>query len=228
MRAPLSIVIPTLNAAPALAASLPALFEGLDAGLVREMILSDGGSTDDIARLAAEIGAEFLPGPAGRGGQLARGAAQADGSWLMFLHADTTLPQGWAMAVLDHITTAPDKALAFRLSFDDAHPMARLTAGWANLRSRLFGLPYGDQALVIPRALYDAAGGYPDIPLMEDVGLARALKGRISLSRLSVSTSSARYRQRGWLSQGSRNLWRQVRYLCGADPAGLARGYRDR
>jgi len=227
MRAALSVVIPTLNAAPELAANLPALFEGLQAGLVRELVITDGGSTDDIAKVADGLGAELVVGPAVRGGQLARGVAASKGDWIMVLHADTRLPDGWSDAVLNHIAKQPDFALVFRLAFDSRHPMARVTAAWANARTRL-GLPYGDQGLVVPRHLYDAVGGYQDIALMEDVALARALRGRIKRSSLSVETRSERYQAHGWLRQGSRNLWRLARYLCGADPATLSRGYQDR
>ncbi|WP_417270206.1 TIGR04283 family arsenosugar biosynthesis glycosyltransferase [Celeribacter sp.] len=226
MRAPISIVIPTLNAAPQLAETLARVIKGVDAGVVRELIVSDGGSTDDIARLADTVGAEWVEGPAGRGGQLARGAEAAQGAWLLFLHADTWLPEGWSDVALAHLAH-PDRALVFSLSFRGGGAMARLTGGWANLRTRLFGLPYGDQALLISRALYDEIGGFADIPLMEDVDIARRLgRGRITLSGRAVQTDPSRYQERGWLSQGGRNLWRLLRYFAGADPRQLARSYR--
>lgn len=225
MRAPISIIIPTLNAAPQLPDTLARVMEGLNAGIVRELVISDGSSDDDIETLAGEVGACFLSGPAGRGGQLGRGAIAAQGSWLLFLHADTWLPEGWSDAVLAHIQTE-QTALAFSLSFRNDGFMARVTAGWANLRTRVFGLPYGDQALLISRALYDEIGGYPDLPLMEDVAIAQALKRRLTLSPLCVQTDPERYLKNGWLRQGVLNLWRLVRYLMGAHPAQLRRGYR--
>jgi rSAM/selenodomain-associated transferase 2 len=226
MRAPISIIIPTLNAAPQLPDTLARIMEGLNAGVVRELVISDGGSTDDIEQLAAEIGATFVTGPAGRGGQLIRGADAAKGDWLLFLHADTWLPEGWSEAALEHIQNDAN-ALVFSLSFRGAHgPMAKITSAWANLRSRAFGLPYGDQALLISRALYDSIGGHPDQPLMEDVAIARALKSRITLSPLCVQTDASRYQANGWLRQGAMNLWRLLRYLLGAHPAQLHRGYR--
>ena len=226
MRAPISIIIPTLNASPQLPDTLARVMEGLNAGVVRELVISDGGSTDDIEQLAAEVGAEFVRGPAGRGGQLIRGADAAKGDWLLFLHADTWLPEGWSGAALEHIQNDPN-ALAFSLSFRSAQGfMARLTSAWANLRSRAFDLPYGDQALLISRVLYDEIGGYPDQPLMEDVAIARALKSRITLSPLYVQTDASRYQANGWLRQGAMNLWRLLRYLTGARPEPLHRGYR--
>ncbi|WP_422001892.1 TIGR04283 family arsenosugar biosynthesis glycosyltransferase [Roseovarius mucosus] len=224
MRAALSVVIPTLNAASVLPACLAALMEGLEAGLIRELVISDGGSDDATLQIAEATGAVVVKGAASRGGQLRRGAHVAGGGWLLFLHADTVLPAGWANAVSAQFEQGGPAA--FRLSFDATGPMPQLVAGWANLRSRMLGLPYGDQALLIPRATYDVAGGYADIPLMEDVAMARALKGRISVMPLAVTTSSARYRREGWVRRGARNLWTLIRYLCGTDPVQLAKAYR--
>ncbi len=228
MRAPVSIVIPTLNACSEMPATLAALAEGLQAGLIRELVISDGGSQDGIAGLAAEAGAVLIAGPAGRGGQLARGALRARGDWLLFLHADTHLGPGWAAAVRDHIRRYPDRAGYFRLAFRAEGPAARIVAGWANWRSRRLGLPYGDQGLLIPRGIYSEAGGHPDIPLMEDVALARALRGRLRPLAATAHTSAARYRRQGWLRRGGRNLVTLLRFLAGADPARLARFYSGR
>jgi len=101
----------------------------------------------------------------------------------------------------------------------------RLVAGWANVRTRVLGVPYGDQGLLISKDLYDAVGGYRDHPLMEDVAMARALKGRVKLLEEAVSTDARRYLAGGWLRRGARNLWTLLRYLMGADPSRLARGY---
>lgn len=226
MRAPISIIIPTLNAAGPLAVLLGDLGHGLAAGIIREVVVSDGGSGDDVAALCASAGVELTRGAPGRGGQLARGVATASGEWFFLLHADTRLPEGWPEAVVAHLAR-PDVAGYGRLEFAGGGAMGRLVAGWANLRSDLFGLPYGDQGLLISRALYEAVGGYEDIPLMEDVAMARALgKGRLAPLDLSVETSPARYQARGWLRQGGRNLICLLRYLLGADPHRLARFYR--
>ncbi|WP_300548275.1 TIGR04283 family arsenosugar biosynthesis glycosyltransferase [Roseovarius sp.] len=224
MRAVLSVVIPTLNADAALPACLAALIEGLEAGLIRELIISDGGSGDGTLRMADEAGAVIVQGAPSRGGQLRRGAHVASGEWLLFLHADTVLPVGWAGAVRDQIVRGGPAY--FRLGFDATGLMPMLVAGWANLRSRLFGLPYGDQGLLISRADYDAAGGYRDIALMEDVAMARALKGRLAALPLRVCTSAARYQADGWFLRGMRNLALLARYFAGGDPARLAARYR--
>lgn len=225
MPAPLSIIIPTLNATHHLPPLLHDLMSGLTDGILCEVILSDGGSTDAIAPLGEACGATLITGPAGRGGQLARGADQARGDWLLFLHADSRLPETWPEILRQHMATHPRSAAAFRLRFDDTAPMARITAGWANLRSRLFRLPYGDQGLLIPRTLYRDIGGFPDIPLMEDVAIARALGTRLRLLPGSITTRADRYTQRGWLRQGSRNLITLFRYLTGTPPERLARAY---
>ena len=223
MRAELSVVIPTFNAAAVLPAALASLMEGVEAGLIRELIVTDGGSADASVFIAEEVGAIVVAGPASRGGQLRRGAAAAGGAWLLFLHADTILPEGWSATVQAQI--ARGRPGYFGLRFDRGGGAARLVAGWANLRSRLFSLPYGDQGLLISRADYDAAGGYADIPLMEDVAMARRLGRRLMRMPGFVHTGAERYARDGWLRRGARNLSLLIRYLCGADPEALKRRY---
>ncbi|NOR61178.1 MAG: glycosyltransferase [Rhodobacteraceae bacterium] len=223
MPAPISVIIPTLNAAASIGPTLAALAEGLTAGLIGELIIVDGGSEDGIEEIADQIGARFATVPASRGGQLTAGAALANRPWLLFIHADTMLSKGWIAAAQAHLAT-PDKAGYFRLRFDANGLPPPLVAGWANLRSRLFDLPYGDQALLVSSTLYHQAGGYPDQPLMEDVGLARALKGKLVMLEAEAVTSAAKY-QGQWLRSGSRNLGLLLRYFLGANPEALARRY---
>lgn len=225
MRARVSVIIPTLNAEEALKSSLPALMEGVERGVIREVIVSDGGSDDGTCGIAHGVGAELVHGAASRGGQLRRAADVAKGEWLLVLHADSVLAAGWSEAVTAHMTTPEAGPAYFKLRFDEQSLPAWITAGWANLRSRLFGLPYGDQGLLISRRDYGAAGGYPDIPLMEDVALVRALP---TLRRLdgTITTSAARYRRGGWLRRGARNLWTLARYFMGVSPARLAEQYQ--
>lgn len=223
MPAPISIVIPTLNAGDALPACLQAVMEGLHGGLIHELVISDGGSNDHTAEIARQAGANLVTGSASRGGQLRRGCAVAKGEWLLVLHADTVLQAGWSDEVADHLGSGAPAA--FRLAFRARGMAPAWVAGWANLRSRLFGLPYGDQGLLVPRATYLAAGGYKDQPLMEDVALARALP-RITVLRSRAITSAERYQQAGWFRRGARNLWTLLRYCLGADPERLARAYR--
>ncbi|MEQ9695693.1 TIGR04283 family arsenosugar biosynthesis glycosyltransferase [Shimia sp. SDUM112013] len=225
MRAPVSVVIPTLNAEGGLPACLSALFEGVQAGLIRELVIVDGGSEDTTQEIAQEAGATLVETSPSRGGQLGAGARASEGEWLLFVHADTVLSEGWSAAV-EPVLSNPDRAHYFKLRFDQGGVPARIVAGWANLRARLFGVPYGDQGLLVSRVVYNANGGYPDIPLMEDVAIARALKGRLRVLPATAVTSSAKYRKQGWLRRGARNLTTLTRYLLGASPESLAQSYR--
>lgn len=226
MSAPVSVIIPTLEAAGRLGPCLGALAEAALSGLIREVILADGGSTDEVGDVAEATGATLVATARGRGTQLAAGAAAARGDWLLFLHADSVLPEGWDAAVAEHIAGHGNAAGYFGLRFDDGGLAAWLVAGWANLRSRLFALPYGDQALLVPAALYRAVGGFPDWPLMEDVALVRRI-GRARLCRMPglVTTSAERYRRDGWCRRGFRNLSTLALYFLGVAPERLARRY---
>ncbi|NRB18083.1 MAG: glycosyltransferase [Rhodobacteraceae bacterium] len=224
MPAEISLVIPTLNAAEDLPACLESLMEGLAAGLIRELVISDGGSLDATGQIAEAAGARLHHGPASRGGQLQRGCAAAKGNWLLVLHADTQLEQGWSQVVSRHLRDGGGRPAYFRLRFRASGVMPGLVAGWANWRSRLFGLPFGDQALLIRREDYEAAGGYRDQPLMEDLALVRCLSDLVELPANAL-TCAARYQQQGWLRRGTRNLLMQLRYGLGARPEALARSY---
>ncbi|UWQ76053.1 TIGR04283 family arsenosugar biosynthesis glycosyltransferase [Leisingera sp. M658] len=225
MPAPVSIVIPALNASEELPATLEHLMEGLAAGLIRELVITDGGSADATRAIAEGAGAEWISGAPSRGGQLRRGCAAAKGDWLLILHADTRLEPGWAKAVAQHLQTGQGSPACFHLRFRARGLMPAWVAGWANLRTRLFGLPYGDQGLLIQRAAYEAAGGYPDQPLMEDVALVRRLQGMTILPSAAL-TSAARYQRAGWLRRGARNLWTLMQYFLGRDTRKLAASYR--
>jgi len=190
--------------------------------LLRDVIVSDGGSDDETCAVADAMGATILTGDASRGGQLRRGCAAAKADWLLILHADTQLGPGWCGPVAAHLKT--QKAGWFRLRFDQG---GHFVAGWANLRSRVFGLPYGDQGLLLPRSLYEKVGGYPNQPLMEDVAIARALDSHLQSIDAVAITSAAKYRAQGWLRRGAQNLLTLMRYLLGADPERLARSYHQ-
>lgn len=225
MRAPISVVVPVLDAEASLAGCASALLEGIDAGLIRELIVSDGGSRDGTRAIAEELGALWVSGPASRGGQIGRGCRHAQGEWLLILHADTQLQEGWSACVAAHLAQSK-KAGYFRLRFASGGVPARIVAGWANLRSSVFGLPYGDQGLLISRALYEAVGGYLDIPLMEDVALARALKGKLVALDAYAVTSAEKYERGGWIRRGARNLTTLLRYFAGVPVERLAASYR--
>ena len=224
MRAPISIVIPTLNAEQRLPLCLASLSEGLEAGLIRELIVSDGGSQDNTQDIADAAGALWVQGEASRGGQLRAGCSKAEGDWILVLHADTQLAAGWSDTVMQAVSN--EGAYYFRLAFDDHSLPARWVAGWANIRSRVLGLPYGDQGLLLTKSLYHRTGGYPDIPLMEDVAIAKALRGKLKALDSAAVTSADKFRQQGWARRGLRNLWTLSRYLLGVSPNRLASDYR--
>src|SRR5262245_16043524 len=161
----ISVVIPTLNAEAGLAQTLAALVPAALDGLVREVIVADGGSTDATAGIADEAGTEFLTQSGGRGCQLAAGAERARFPWLLFLHADTVLEPGWerdAAAFMDAVDRGKRLAgaAAFRFALDDTGFRPRLLEQMVALRCALFRLPYGDQGLLMPRQLYAEIGGY--------------------------------------------------------------------
>ena len=227
--APLSIVIPALDAAGTLPKTLAALEEGREIGLLGEVIVVDGGSSDGTAELARAAGATLLSAQRGRGLQLAAGGEAARGAWLLFLHADSRPESGWVETVRAFIDAPDAEARAgwFRLRLDDPEPAARRIERLAAWRARRLGLPYGDQGLLMSRALYDALGGYRPLPLMEDVELIRRIgRGRLRPLDAAVFTSARRYRRDGWWLRPIRNLMLLAGYFLGVPPRLLARCYR--
>ncbi len=223
----ISVVIPTLNSATALPDMLACLMEGLHAGLIKELIISDGGSLDGTREIADAVGAVFVQGPPSRGGQLQRGCANAKAQWLLVLHADTHLQNGWTAAVRKHMDTEQGAAY-FKLRFRAVGLLPHLFAKAANTRAAVLGLAYGDQGLLICREDYMRVGGFPDQVLMEDVEIMRRIRhGAINLSELNADalTSAARFDRVGWWRQGGRNMILLLRYFLGVDPALLAKRY---
>ena len=219
----LSIVIPALNAARTLGACLERL-QG-----AAEIIVVDGGSTEGTQEIAAAQGAKLIATPRGRGVQLRAGAEAARGEWLLFLHADTLLGAGWHEAAERHMAGTPEKAACFRFRLASRAWQARLVERGVAARVRLFGLPYGDQGLLISRSLYDGIGGYQALPLMEDVDIVRRI-GRPRLRTLEASavTSAERWERDGWFSRSARNLACLGLYLGGLGPERINRLYSGR
>ena len=225
MPAPISVVIPTLNTAHSIGPTLACLYEGMENSLICEVIFADGGSTDDIANVANDTGAILIKSTRGRGQQLQAGAKAAKGHWILFIHADTILSDNWVAMMGAHINTNP-KAAYCKLAFDQGGFAPRLIALSANLRSKLFGLPYGDQGLLISSQLYNKTGGYQDIPLMEDVALIRKLRGQLTALPITATTCSDRYTKDGWFTRARKNLGTLVLYFLGISPEKLAERYR--
>lgn len=216
----LSVVVPTLNAAALLPATLAALGEA-----PAEVVVADGGSADGTEGLARSLGATVIGAPCGRGSQLAAGIAAARGPWLLLLHADTRLAPGWAAAVRAAMAE-PDRAFHFRFALDDAAPAARRLERAVAWRCRALALPYGDQGLLIHRDLLAAVGGMRPLPLMEDVDLIRRL-GRTRLGAFDVTalTSAERWRREGYLARSARNLVCLSLWFLGVPPRRIARIY---
>ena len=219
----LTIVIPTLNAAAALPRTLASLAEWPD----RQIVVADGGSSDGTVALAHVSGLEVVAAARGRGIQLVAGAAAARGAWLLFLHADTVLAPGWRAAAAAFMARGTGRAGYFRFALDDGAPAARRLERLVAWRCRTFGLPYGDQGLLIARVDYEAAGGFRPLPLMEDVDLARRL-GRRRLRAIdhAAITSAARYRRAGYRRRSARNLLCLGLYFLGLPPRALLRLYQ--
>jgi len=225
----LSVVIPTLNAAATLTPCLAALAPARESGFVAEVVVSDGGSGDGTTALAAGAGARLVQGPAGRGGQLQRGAVAATGSWLLFLHADTVLAPDWLFAAEAFVAGDANlrRAGYFRFALDDEAAAARRLERIVAWRCRRLGLPYGDQGLLLSRLFYGERGGFRALALMEDVDLVRRI-GRRRLEALPAvaCTSARRYRHGGYFRRPARNLCCLALYYLGLPPAMIARLYR--
>ncbi len=203
------------------------LAEGRERDVVGEIIVVDGGSTDETRSIANRFGARVFYSKKGRGPQLRAGGEEANGQWLLFLHADTRLTPIWFEAVQQFIDkNNENKAAVFRFAFDDTSKLAKLIEGGVNLRCKLFGLPYGDQGLLISKKLYHDIGGYKPIPLMEDVDIVRRIGAkRLELLPARAYTSAIRYQQHGYVLRALRNLCILTLYFCGVSPRWLARLY---
>ncbi len=225
MHPALSIVVPVLNEAAGLTATLHALAPFRQRGA--EVIVVDGGSADTTVALAQPLADQVLTGPRGRARQMNAGAAQARGDVLLFLHADTQLPPA-ADALVAQALAAGAMWGRFDVRIEGRAPLLRVVAALMNLRSRHTGIATGDQALFVRRAVFDRVQGFPDQPLMEDIELSHRLLrvGPPACLRQRVVTSGRRWEQRGVWSTIVL-MWRlRWRYWRGESPAALARDYR--
>ncbi len=226
-RGELSIIIPTLNAEKHLPHCLDSLSAGLGSGLIREVLIVDGGSTDHTIAMAGSAGCRVITSPkAGRGRQLHIGAKNAKSNWFLFLHADTALEYNWADAVNAQMHF-PKFAAAFTLAYDSPKKEARWLERRAGQRVRALGLPYGDQGLLIHKSVYEDIGGFKDIALMEDVDIAQRIgKSRLRIMTTKAITSSEKYERDGWRKRSWKNAFLLSRFLMGASPDKLAKAYK--
>lgn len=223
----IGVVIPALNEEmllPGLLADLRRVTVPLD------IVVADGGSVDGTLACASAAGVRSIRAPRGRARQLNAGAQAAHGDWLLFLHADVRLPAPARRALLSAVVDDPDlEAAVFRFSIE-------LRPGWKRfieigqvLRQALYGLPYGDQGLLVRRELFDCVGGFPDLEIMEDVEMIRRVKKRgVKLRTLPapVITSGRRYEREGPVRTWLRHVVLISLYLAGVSPHRLA-GWRS-
>lgn len=223
----LAVVIPTLDEELAIGDCLASI--GTHDGV--EIVVVDGESGDRTRERARETGARVITGARGRGTQLNLGASSTDAHWLLFLHADCRLPEGWLPAVKRALDDETVSLACFRLntvSSKAAVPSApyRLFLRVFDLRSRGFGLPYGDQGFAVRRAVFDTVGRFPEIPLMEDVAFARACGrlGRLRRLPLAVTTNARRFEGRP-LRTALMLAFFPTLFRFGVGPQTLARWY---
>ncbi|MGZ8309779.1 MAG: TIGR04283 family arsenosugar biosynthesis glycosyltransferase [Rhodoplanes sp.] len=221
----LSIIIPVLDEEAEIAHVLAALAPLRSRGV--ETIVVDGGSRDRTVALAAPLADRVITAPRGRAVQMNAGAVAATGDVLLFLHADTRLPAEADRLVLDGLARSGRQWGRFDVRISGRHPLLRVVAALMNIRSRLTGIATGDQAMFVRRDLFERVGGFPAIPLMEDVAFSRAAKRvgePLCLSPRAI-TSGRRWEQRG-VMRTILLMWRlRLAYSLGAAPARLAHLY---
>ncbi len=219
----ISVVIPALNERELLAATIASARAGGSA----EVIVVDAGSTDGTGGEAERAGALVLGPASGRARQMNLGAAAAGGEVILFLHADTALPEGWAAGVEEAAAAADFAAGAFRLGIDGPERTLRMIESMANARARWLGLPYGDQALFLRAETFRRLGGFREMPIMEDVELVRRLRrlGRIVIVPLTVRTSARRWRRLGPWRASLMNQLALAAWLAGVPAARVADWY---
>jgi rSAM/selenodomain-associated transferase 2 len=221
----LSIIIPVLDEEAEIAHVLAALAPLRSRGV--ETIVVDGGSRDRTVALAAPLADRVITAPRGRAVQMNAGAVAATGDALLFLHADTRLPAEADRLVLDGLARSGRQWGRFDVRISGRHPLLRVVAALMNIRSRLTGIATGDQAMFVRRDLFERVGGFPAIPLMEDVAFSRAAKRvgePLCLSPRAI-TSGRRWEQRG-VMRTILLMWRlRLAYSLGAAPARLAHLY---
>jgi rSAM/selenodomain-associated transferase 2 len=224
----LSIVIPALDEAANLARVLPTLVAREPAA---EVLVVDGGSADDSRAAVARVpSVRWLSGPRGRARQMNAGARAARGDILLFLHADTVLPEGAGAAIVAALADAGTVGGRFDVRLDSRRPLLALVGWLMNRRSRLTGICTGDQGIFVRRTVFEALGGYPDIPLMEDVELSRQLKrrGRLVALPLRVVTSARKWEREGVVRTIVLMWGLRLLYALGVSPARLHRCYYGR
>ena len=221
----LSIIVPVLDEAACIGATLAALAPFRARGA--EVIVADGGSRDRTVEIAQPLADRVIAAPRGRGAQMNAGAAAANGDVLLFLHADTTLPPAADTLILEGLRDSTWQWGRFDVRIEGLGPLLAVISGFMNWRSLITGIATGDQAMFVRRAAFAATGGFPEIPLMEDIALSTSLKrlSRPLCLAARVVTSGRRWDERGAV-RTILLMWRlRLAYWLGAEPRALARRY---
>ena len=215
-----SVIVPLLNEE---AATQP-LLRHLVALHAEQVVIVDGGSSDNTRRIMLDAGYQVIDSPAGRAGQMNAGAKYATQEILLFLHADTELPQNYKSELAKANVWG-----RFDVRFDSASKSMAMIAFFINLRSRISGVATGDQAIFVDRDVFASIGGYPDFPLMEDVALCKRLRQlhRPFSSRARATTSARRWEQNGVINTIVMMWWYRFAYFLGVSPTKLKQGYTD-
>ena len=221
----ISVIIPVLDEEKTIAATLGAL----SAHQPHEIIVVDGGSRDRSREISQQLGAQIFTSEPGRGRQMNFGARCATGDVLLFLHADTRLPDSAFKDIVDALSDARCLGGRFDVELEGSHWLLKFIGALINYRSRATKVGTGDQAIFVRRAVFAQLGGYPDIPLMEDIALCRALKrlGRVACLRSRVVTSARRWERDGVWRTILRMWTLKLLYLAGVSPARLKQFYAD-
>lgn len=223
----ISIIIPVLNEAAIIEATLKQLTEDSDL----EIIVVDGGSRDRTVSIAQQCRVRVITAPrTGRANQMNAGAKAARGEILLFLHADTRLPSGYCQVIKNILSQPKVIAGAFQLAIEGEAKSLRLIETMVNIRSRFFALPYGDQALFIKREVFESLGGFAELPIMEDFELVGRLKsqGKIEIAPSAVLTSGRRWNKLGVCQTTLINQLIIIGYYLKISPEQLSKFYRDR
>src|SRR3989338_327954 len=224
----ISVIIPTLNEEHNLEDTLKSIGRGV------EIIVVDGGSSDFTREIANDFTEKIILSERGRGVQMDRGAREASGDILLFLHADTSLPENWRGCIENVLLGTDFKSVptlvvggGFSLKIDSKGFSFRLIEAVANIRAKYLGLIYGDQAIFVRRDAFFSSGGFMGLPLMEDVDFIRRIrkKGKVLLLNADVSTSSRQWQKKGILKTTIGNLFFLSLYYAGVSPQRLYRLY---
>jgi rSAM/selenodomain-associated transferase 2 len=221
----ISIIIPVLNES----ANLQRAIDSTQPSENIEVIIVDGGSSDDTCQVAAARGIKVIASPPGRSKQMNLGAAAATGDILLFLHGDSRLPWGFDQLIRQVINGKQQPiAGAFWLGIEAPHKSLRWVERGVKWRSQVCQMPYGDQGIFLRAKVFNEIGGFPDLPIMEDFELIRRLRqrGKISIVPQPVMTSARRWIQKGILKTTLINQLMVLGYLVGVSPARLVELYR--